>query len=81
MTLPKKPSRPIEVNGRHYRWMVKPEKHLEGWVRVTIEDQETKKVYQTRRRGFMDANARVTPGDVKEIILNHFQGETCPSTT
>lgn len=31
--------------------------------------------------GFMDANARVTPGDVKEIILNHFQGETCPSTT
>lgn len=48
---------------------------------VTVVGHEVARFYQTRRRGFMDANARVTPGDVKEIILNHFQGETCPSTT
>jgi len=73
MTIPRKKSRPIEVNGRQYRWMVKPKKPKEkGWVRVTIEDQETGEIQQVDRRGFMSALTRVSPMDVREIILTQF---------
>lgn len=73
MALPKKASRPIEVNGRQYRWMVKRvTKSEKDWVRVTIEDQETGEIVQSRRHGWEGDAPMITPRDVKEIILARF---------
>jgi hypothetical protein len=79
MTLPKKASRDIEVNGKTYRWMVKrvgPVK--EGTARLTVEDPATGEVKQRMFRGSgwegMEVHdpPRVTPGEVKGFILERF---------
>jgi len=73
MTIPKKGSRSIEVNGRQYRWMVSaygPDDDI--WVKVTVEDQESGEIKQTKRKGFMGDHPAVKPEAVKEFILSAF---------
>ena len=79
MTLPKKASRPIEVEGKTYRWMVRrtgPVK--DGTARLTVEDPETGEVRQRVFRGWGVPGEecfeppRVTPHDVKQFIYERF---------
>lgn len=79
MTLPKKPSRDIEVEGHTYRWMVKSfGPRADGTVRLTVEDPATGEVQQRVFRGFgipgVEAHdpPTVTPGDVKQFIHERF---------
>lgn len=79
MTLPKKASRNIEVEGKTYRWMVKRVgEKKDGTARLTVEDPETGEVKQRVFRGFglrgVEAHdpPRITPGDVKQFIHERF---------
>jgi hypothetical protein len=80
MTLPKKASRDIEVNGKTYRWMAKRvgEKQY-GTTRLTVENLETGEIQQRLFRGFGLRGVeeydppRITPADVKQFILERFQ--------
>jgi hypothetical protein len=63
MTLPKKASRSIEVNGRQYRWMVRKTKASMGkspMLRLTVQDEETGELLQ---RDFPDHHPSVKPED------------------
>ena len=79
MTLPKKVSRDIEVNGKTYRWMVKRVgEKLDGTARLTVENSETGEIKQRMFRGMglrgMEAHdsPRIGPGEVKEFIHERF---------
>lgn len=73
MAISRKDSRPIKVNGRAYRWMVKRVTRSErDAVRITVEDQETGELVQSVRRGWEGDAPRITPGVVKEIVLARF---------
>lgn len=73
MTLPKKASRAIEVNGKTFRWMVKKVDD-DGQARLTVEDSETGEIRQRMYRGWAmgDGPEAVTPGDVKQFIIERF---------
>lgn len=72
MTLPRKKSRPIEVNGRLYRWMIKSTVDQDV-VRLTVQDQKTGELRQRRIQGWRGDSPTVTPRDVKEFILYRFE--------
>lgn len=70
----KKKSRPIEVGGRNYRYMVKAfgEDH-DIWAEATIQDVETGETQKGRRRpNEAFAHPSMKPSDVREIILAKF---------
>ena len=68
MTLPRKASRSIEVNGRPYRWMVRRTKATmasetndgQPKLRLTVESEETGELQQ---RDFPDHHPGVKPED------------------
>jgi hypothetical protein len=80
MTMSRKNSRPIEVDGRHYRWMVKRCRGPVGTkptVRLTVEDRTTgdyfqkdfPEIYKLDDCGdVVGLDNRVTSGDVREFI-------------
>lgn len=71
-TLAKKNSRPITVNGRDYRWMVKKTVDRDT-VRLTVQDMATGETHQRSVRGYEgEAPAAVTPATIKEFILYRF---------
>jgi len=71
MTLPKKSSRGIEVDGRLYRWMVR-KAGLDS-VRLTVEDQETGEMRQRFfHEGWEGDPPAVRPGKVRDFILSEF---------
>jgi len=82
MPLPKKSSRPIEVNGRQYRWMVRRclrRSEPGHCLRLTVQDQATEELLQREfpeHTGFNLDNEpvpnTVSPADVKEFILERF---------
>ena len=79
MTLPKKASRAIEVDGKTFRWMVKRVgEKKEGTARLTVENPETGEIKQRMFRGLgvrgVEAHdpPRVTPAEVKEFIIERF---------
>lgn len=86
MSLPKRTSRPIEVNDRQYRWMVRRCRNPVGVLpslRLTVQDQVTNELLQrdfpehtgTRKDecGFDEpAPTTVSPADVKAFILERF---------
>lgn len=74
MTLPKKASRAIEVDGHPYRWMVR---RRGPNVRLTVEDSKTRDVFQkdypaTTKDDYGDDNMHVSltisAAKVKEFI-------------
>jgi len=71
-TLSKKDSRPITVNERSYRWMVKKTVDRDT-VRLTVQDTTTG---ETHQRDVRDPEGGepppVTPSTVKEFILLRF---------
>ena len=72
MTIPKKKSRPIQVDHHQYRWMVKRSEvagfaWMDDTIRLTVENNETGELHQTQQVG-----GTVTPGDVREFILDKF---------
>ncbi len=72
MSLPKKDSRPIKVQGRAYRWMVKPTVDSDR-VRLTVQDEVTGELHQRQMQGYDgDPPAPVTPAIVKEFIIERF---------
>lgn len=72
MSIPKKTSRPIRVEGRRYRWMARRTSEVSK-VRLTVEDQETGELHQTTIRSWEKGDAPVvTPARVKEFILYRF---------
>jgi len=71
-SLSKKRSRPITVNGRAYRWMVKSTVDRDA-VRLTVQDVLSGETHQRDVRdweGFPPPP--VTPAKVKEFILTRF---------
>jgi len=87
MTIPRKKSRPIEVDGMKYRWMVRRAPGAVGVkpaIRLTVEDQKTMDIFQKNfdenratddygdEAGLRNA---VTPDDVREFI----QSLQCPA--
>jgi hypothetical protein len=82
MSLPKRTSRPIEVSGRHYRWMVRlclRRSEPGHCLRLTVQDQVTEELLQREfpeHVGFDADNEpipnTVSPGDVKAFILERF---------
>lgn len=74
MTIPKKSSRPITVNGRLYRWMVKPTVDKTR-VGLTVQDTVTSELQQGELTSWSGEHAEtpvVTPGDVKGFIMRRF---------
>jgi hypothetical protein len=69
MALPKKGSRPIEVDGRHFRWMVGTTSP-HGLANLVIEDSSGEMVYcePTRVVGHDGTRHPVTPAEVTDII-------------
>lgn len=79
MTLPKKPSRDIEVEGKTFRWMVKRVgPRTNGTVRLTVENPDTGEVKQRLFRGYGIPGEEafeppsVGPADVKQFIYEGF---------
>lgn len=72
MTLPKKASRDIEVNGRRYRWMVR-KVGAGPSVRLTVEDPGTGEVRQKDFHERWEITPAVRPGKVRDFILNAFR--------
>lgn len=72
-TLSSRHSRPIKVNGRDYRWMVKSTVDRDT-VRLTVQDVTTGETHQRDVRAYEDDETPppVTPGTVKEFILTRF---------
>ena len=72
--MPKKKSRPIEVNGRNYRFTVKafgPDHDI--WAEATIQDVVTGETKKGRRRSpGGEGHPMMKPSDVREIILAKF---------
>jgi hypothetical protein len=86
MTLPKKDSRPIEINGRSYRWMVRRCRNKDGVkpsLRLTVQDEHSGELlqrdfpehvgYRTNEYGEQEPRPNtVTPVDVKAFIFERF---------
>jgi hypothetical protein len=71
-TLPKKTSRPITINGREYRWMVKTTVDKDT-VRLTVQDVKTGETHQRDVRDREGLSPPpVTSATVKEFILVKF---------
>ena len=74
MTLPRKASRDIEIDGKIYRWMVKRiGERKDGTARLTVENPDTGEIKQQMFRGMEEHDPpRITPIDVKEFIYERF---------
>jgi len=83
MTLPRKASRSIEVNGRHYRWMVKRCRNEVGVrpsLHLTVQDEETGELHQRdfpTHVGKDPATGEprpntITPAEVKALVDERF---------
>lgn len=84
MALPKKASRPIQVNNRAYRWMVRKVQGADGAgarLRLTVQDEKTLELHQRHFPAYTgkfdpDTNEpmpnSVTTADVREFICTKF---------
>lgn len=75
MSLPKKNSRLIEVDGRTYRWMAKAIQVDPGESarsRLTVQDEVSGEIHQRTLRGWDGGPVSVTPATAKEFILERF---------
>lgn len=79
MTLPKKKSRPLEVDGVNYRWMVGKTDHRDGTANVVIELPDGSNIDYRAKVEKWDPNAGdygdgeyqgipVTPAMVRDFI-------------
>lgn len=71
--MPKKASKPIEVDGHPYRWMVRKATSAQRGphYRLTIEDSETKDIFQKDISYDLDAPPpTITPALVRDVIKN-----------
>ena len=77
-TLPHKSSRPIQINGRSYRWMVT---NRQTFLRLTVRDELTGEIKQheyAKSRDIDDYGDTIygiealTPREVREFIISSF---------
>lgn len=74
MTMPKKGSRNIEVNGQKYRWRAKayePE-YGEIFAKLTVEAPDGRVETKTKFANELFTHPMFTPADVREFILEAF---------
>ncbi len=61
----------IEVNGRSYRWTIRNTSFPRGPLLLSVEDTETKDIFQRTIAYDIDSSApTITPTFVREVILN-----------